>query len=290
MAPEQAQAGRVTEATDLYAVGVMLYEMLTGYLPFNAPTAMATMLEHIQREPVPPSQRLPGRGITPAMDSVVLQALAKDPGRRFNTARAMKQAVGQVFLGDGGGRGAIQTTVATPTVQSTMQQPRTWPSERRASPPPYIREPVSASMYEDRRASRDEGAGVNGAVRGLLTVIVLGVFAVLAWFLLDNLQNENSGGGGSPTATTEVTATLEPTDEPGGGLIEPVEPTATSEPTQTPEPTPEPTATNAPPPTQLPTPMPTAIPTEIPTEAATEEAPIIEPIDITPIPTDPPQG
>lgn len=293
MAPEQAQGGRVSEATDLYAVGVMLYEMLTGYLPFNGSTSMATMLEHIQRDPVPPSQRLPGHGITPSMDSVVLQALTKQPDRRFNSARAMRQAIGHVFAG--GARGGDQSTVVTPAAQSTMHAPepvaRVRPSERHAGASPYHPEPVQAAGYEDRGPSRDEGAGISGAVRGLLTLIVLGIFAVLAWFLFENLQEEDPGVGTTPTATVEATEPPEPTatDAPAG-VIEPVSPTATTEPTETPAPTPEPTSE----PTEEPTLEPTSTiqPTPSPTVAEDpgEAPPIIEPIDITPFPTESGQG
>lgn len=287
MAPEQAQGGRVSEATDLYAVGVMLYEMLTGYLPFNGPTAMATMMEHIQREPVPPSQRLPGHSISRAMDSVVMQALAKMPDRRFNSARAMWQALSQVFPGAAaqGQQSTVAAPVARQATQATQAAPavRRRPSERRASPPQYTPEPMTASAWEDRPASRNEGAGLSGAVRGLMTVIVLGLFAALAWFLLDNLQNENGGQGtDTPTATIEVTETPAPTEAPG--LIEPVEtaaPTATSEPT--PEPTPEPTATDEP--TLEPTLEPSPTVAEDP-----DDQPIIEPLEITPFPTESGQG
>jgi eukaryotic-like serine/threonine-protein kinase len=276
MAPEQAQAGRVTQATDLYATGIVLYEMLTGYLPFNAPTSMATMLEHIQSDPVPPSQRLPGRGITPAMDSVVLQALAKQPDRRFNSARAMKQAVNHVF-----GRVDSETTVVTPAAAAATQVTRVravGTRQARSAPVPPTREPARGVPLDTRGA----GAGVNGAVKALLTVILLGVFAAGAWLLFDNLQGDNSGSNVPPTETVEATQPPPAaTDEPAG-IIEPVGPTSapptvTPEPTETPQPTPEPTET----------PLPRPEPTLAPAPTSTPETGVIEPLDITPIPTQP---
>ncbi|MGB3307755.1 MAG: protein kinase, partial [Thermomicrobiales bacterium] len=111
MAPEQAEGGRTTAETDLYAVGVVLYEMLTGALPFSAPTAMALMLAHIQQQPVPPSQRVRGRAIPPDLDGIVMQAMAKSPQDRFRSASAMMQALRGVR---GTARGQ-EPTVALPS-------------------------------------------------------------------------------------------------------------------------------------------------------------------------------
>jgi eukaryotic-like serine/threonine-protein kinase len=276
MAPEQAQAGRVTQATDLYATGIVLYEMLTGYLPFNGPTSMATMLEHIQSNPVPPSQRLPGRGITPAMDSVVLQALAKQPDRRFNSARAMKQAVNNVF-----GRAGSETTVATPAAAAATQVTRVRAAgthQARSAPVPPPGEPSRGVPVD----TRDAGAGVNSAVKALLIVILLGVFAAGAWLLFDNLQDDNRGTTVPPTETVEVTEPDPTATDAPAGIIEPVGPTSappteTPEPTETPQPTPEPTET----------PVPTPQPTLQPAPTSTPETGVIEPLDITPIPTQP---
>lgn len=266
MAPEQAQGGRITQAADIYAVGVVLYEMLTGFLPFNGPTAMATMLEHIQREPVPPSHRLPGRGITPAMDSVVLQALAKQPERRFNTARAMKQAIGHVFSPGS----AQQTTVVTPAASIPTGVAAAWGLQERA---PNRSEPVASEP------PRNEGAGVNAAVRGLLAVLLIGVLAVTAWLLVQYLPDMRPDDPAAPTATVEVTQPAPTaTDEPAGIIVPvgPTEapPTENPAPTETPLPTPEPTDVPEP------TPFPTIAPTDEPSTG------IIEPLDITPLPTE----
>ncbi len=93
MAPEQAQAATLVEATDLYSVGIVLYEMLTARLPSEAPTMMALMLAHIQTQPVPPSIRAPAQNIDPKLDAVVMRALAKRPEDRFVNAPAMASAL-----------------------------------------------------------------------------------------------------------------------------------------------------------------------------------------------------
>ncbi|MEJ7761717.1 MAG: serine/threonine-protein kinase, partial [Thermomicrobiales bacterium] len=93
MAPEQARGGTLSEATDLYAVGVLLFECLTGRLPFEASNPMAVMLAHIQR-PVPnPREVAPDAAIPPAIEAVVLRAMAKDPADRYATATEMSAAL-----------------------------------------------------------------------------------------------------------------------------------------------------------------------------------------------------
>ena len=91
MAPEQASARPVTQGTDLYATGVVLFELLTGRLPFSAENALALMLAHVQISPPAPSALVPT--VPPALDAVVLTALAKEPADRFPSALAMEQAL-----------------------------------------------------------------------------------------------------------------------------------------------------------------------------------------------------
>ncbi|HEY1687374.1 MAG TPA: Stk1 family PASTA domain-containing Ser/Thr kinase [Solirubrobacteraceae bacterium] len=81
LSPEQAQGHAVTEASDLYAVGVMLYELLVGKVPFEGETAITIALQHISRPAPPPSAINPA--VPPALDAVVLRMLAKDPAARY---------------------------------------------------------------------------------------------------------------------------------------------------------------------------------------------------------------
>jgi serine/threonine-protein kinase len=91
LSPEQAQGKDVTAAADVYAVGVILFEMLTGRVPFIADNAVAIAMKQVSEPPPAPSSINPE--VSPALDAVVLKALAKDPADRFASAREMSAAL-----------------------------------------------------------------------------------------------------------------------------------------------------------------------------------------------------
>jgi serine/threonine protein kinase len=93
IAPEQAMGQKVDARADLYAVGVVLYEMLAGRLPFVCKDDIAFLRAHIKEIPLPPSRVTPDAGISRDVDELVLRALAKDPAARFGTAAEMIAAI-----------------------------------------------------------------------------------------------------------------------------------------------------------------------------------------------------
>jgi beta-lactam-binding protein with PASTA domain/predicted Ser/Thr protein kinase len=84
LSPEQAQGYSVSAPSDLYSVGIILYEMLTGRVPFEGENAVTIALKQVSEPPVPPSHHNPQ--VPPALEAVVLRALEKDPARRFADA------------------------------------------------------------------------------------------------------------------------------------------------------------------------------------------------------------
>jgi eukaryotic-like serine/threonine-protein kinase len=115
LSPEQAQGFDVTAVSDLYSIGVMLYEALTGRVPFEGESAVAVAMKQVSQMPQRPSSIQPR--VSPALDAVVMRALEKDPGQRFQSADAFIAALDQAMREPGSaGRGTTSFAALPPVV------------------------------------------------------------------------------------------------------------------------------------------------------------------------------
>lgn len=98
LSPEQARGERVDARSDVYSLGCVLYEILTGQPPFVGDTPVSVAYQHVREDPVPPSHK--HGGISPELDAVVLKALAKNPDNRYQSAAEMRADLVRVHSGD----------------------------------------------------------------------------------------------------------------------------------------------------------------------------------------------
>jgi tRNA A-37 threonylcarbamoyl transferase component Bud32 len=187
LAPEQVEGGAVDARADVYALGVILYELLCGEPPFVAEGEAATALARLQRDPVPPRRVRPD--IAPAMEAVVLRALARDPNERFADAPSLRDAVRGAVDGlapagpalsatspdaTGGALDDATRATADPT-RAAADPTRAAPSSPAPAPapapaPPEAEEPVRRARRR-RRAPYAVGALVLAAVGTALVLI-----------------------------------------------------------------------------------------------------------------------
>jgi serine/threonine-protein kinase len=120
LSPEQAQGFDVTTVSDLYSIGVMLYEALTGRVPFEADSAVAVAMKQVSQAPQRPSSINPQ--ISPALDAVVMRALEKEPGQRFQSADAFIAALDAALRDPGGGAGNTAAFAPLPPVVATPEE------------------------------------------------------------------------------------------------------------------------------------------------------------------------
>jgi serine/threonine-protein kinase len=149
MSPEQVSGEKVTAASDLYALGCVMFEMLTGELPFEDDSEVKKMMMHIEKPPPAPSDRVPA--VPKAVDEVVAWMLQKDATKRPPSAIALKRRL-ETLMGDLGAVGPPRT----------MQVPAVRPS-----PPPKVTEPSMPAVAWPHSDSGDDPKTIPNMMKAL---------------------------------------------------------------------------------------------------------------------------
>jgi serine/threonine protein kinase/beta-lactam-binding protein with PASTA domain len=102
ISPEQAQGKELTAASDMYSLGIVMYEAVTGHLPFDGPDAVSVAMKQVKEQPLPPSHWVPD--IDPNLEHIIMKAMEKDPRKRFSTALEMRQVLTDYLAGRLGNR------------------------------------------------------------------------------------------------------------------------------------------------------------------------------------------
>ena len=168
LSPEQAQGAPVDARSDVYSLGCVLYESLTGQPPFSGDTPLSIAYKHVREHAEPPSSLNPD--VPEALDAITMKALAKNPENRYSSAKEMREDLERYASG--------QRVSATPLLAGT-----TAVAPAAGGTQVMSRDEIA---YDDE----DEPGRRRAAVYVIAALVILGLFALLAWLVANNMFGE----------------------------------------------------------------------------------------------------
>ncbi|MFE2752430.1 Stk1 family PASTA domain-containing Ser/Thr kinase [Actinosynnema sp. NPDC059335] len=201
LSPEQARGEAVDGRSDVYASGCVLFELLTGEPPFTGDSPVAVAYQHVREDPKPPSALNPK--VSPALDAIVLKAMAKGPANRYQSAAELRADLVRVLSGQRPSAPAVMTAEDRTAVLNQSSAPRTEiapstgggrhrPAAQRDEPAEY--DPL-AEEEEERRARRKKTIMI-----ALVVLLCIAVLALATW-----ITTSLMGGDDNKAATEKVT-------------------------------------------------------------------------------------
>jgi serine/threonine-protein kinase len=233
MSPEQAQGSTPDHRVDVYAVGCIMYHMLTGQVPFTADNFMGILTKHLLETPVPPRKRRPDLDIWPEVEAICQRAMEKDRDKRYPDMDAFYRALGgagdmpfepsQVFVPPR----VPKASMKYPTLAAANQQAQ----EGR----------TALGTFDDERPVRPDEA-IGGSRKGLIVGAIVGVL-LLAGALVFALKPASKSAAPVEAAAAAKPAAAQPTSAPAvppaaeaAKPVEPAKPAAEAKAEATPAP------------------------------------------------------
>jgi eukaryotic-like serine/threonine-protein kinase len=196
LSPEQAQGTAVDARSDIYSLGCVLYEMLTGRPPFTGDSPVAIAYKHVREDPVHPSNLNPD--VPPSLDAVVMKAMAKNPENRYQTADELRQDLERASAG--------LPTVATPLLLADPTEVVTHQPEGTA---------VMTGVPPDQEPERKRRWWI-----AVLVILLLAALGVAAYFLVQALLPPEPTGVQVPNVVGETEDDATQTLEDAGFEVE----------------------------------------------------------------------
>jgi len=239
MSPEQARGQKLDATSDIYSMGIILYHLITGRVPFEADTALATVLKHVTEEPLPPSSIF--AAVNPGLEAIALRAIAKHRDKRFQDCRAMRAelkaaldvarpvSLGRVpafFPHASSQTDAHAQTIAEASPAVTPMHGGASPGAQAGSVPPgynpvaaRMSAPPSAGAPSQRPSAKGPSTGM--VVAGLAIVAVVGLFARQSYYRLARRADRADRNTVTVAEPQPVTPTSAPSASPVMTLLTP---------------------------------------------------------------------
>lgn len=300
MSPEQAQAQRVDARSDLYSLGVVAYEIITGRVPFSGGTPQL-IVAHAQTPPPPPSRVMPH--LPAELDTVLMRALAKNPPDRYSSGRELATALHDVAAHYGAPLASSEDLAVLAASAGPGSAPHSYvpvvepaaSTDGSDQPTPAAPAPSQAVQARDEHVAEPDYSGPARDWTQIALPVAFGFMAVLAITMVLMVVQSATSDAQAPTASATIAAP--PTRANLQNVLPP-----SPQPTDTPEPTPLPTTTlppvqeatplqpaptnPPPPPPVIPTSPPPVVPTSPPPPIATPEPTATAEPTSTSVPTD----